>query len=1166
MTTPRLSPIARIPRWLGLLWAVLPVLGVTPDALAQRGLTEIPDPDPEVEHRALKTDPRFRIELFAAEPLVRKPINMNWDERGRLWVASSTVYPHIKPGQEANDRIYVLEDTDGDGKADKSTVFAESLLIPTLIIPGHGGAYVGNSTELLFLKDTNGDGRADLRRIVLSGFGTEDTHHIIHTPRWGPDGRLYFNQSIYIHSHVETPFGPRRLAGGGVWRFQTDSSRLEVFCRGLVNPWGHAFDRWGQSFLTDGAGSQGIHYAFPDVAFFTAVGVTRTMPGLNPGQPKQCGLEFLSGRHIPAELRGHLVTCDFRGNRINRFALADSGAGYISTQQSDLVWTDHVAFRPVDVKMGPDGALYIADWYNPIIQHGEVDFRDPRRDHEHGRIWRLTAIGRPTLPKRPWDAASTAELLAALTAPEQWTRDQARRLLSERGPEAVVPQLAAWLRDIAPDDPDREHHRLEALWLYQAWDRPNWDLLEQVLKSERGQARAAAVRVLRDWADRHPDPLSILRRTIGDAYPRVRLETLHVLRRVHTADAAALALSVLEHPMDDFLDYALWFTIRDLADVWQPAIARKPDLFGDDVGRWLYVLSAVPDPTLTALLADHFRNGRVPKSHERAAIERLALLGGPAELTLIFERVLTGDTPPDVLRALERRPVNPAPLIEHLRRLLAGPPEQRIAAVRLAGSWNVTALLDDLRALAANPEAPAGVRRAAVAAIGRLKGDAARRTLESLSEPPHPLRLRLWAASALAAHDVNSAADRFVEVCAQIRVVATEDQAEGTEDAVPQAEVAEAFTAFLQRKGGVAALTRALQDRRIPAAVANIGIRQLSGVKGNTRSLTAALEKAGRLQPIRAELTPRELRRLAFEVRRYGNPARGEMIFRREKLACLKCHAIAGAGGQVGPDLLSIGASAPVDYIIESLLNPSKKIKEGYHTTTIATTDGQVINGRVIRKTDTEVVLRDQNDNEIRVPRDQIEAEQVNPKSLMPDRLTADLTHDEFIDLVAFLSSLGKSGSGFVVPNERYVRRWEYCDHNAAVNDAIRHHGPDYPARPDAKLPWRPVYAKVNGELPLQGIPFQGNIGGRHYQYLRFAVRVIQPGPFKLVFNDPTGLRIWVGTREVPAAEEVQLDLPRGTHTVTIASESRLRNMKPLRVEVRHIRGSSGQVEPVSGK
>src|SRR2546426_2494737 len=170
--------------------------------LAQRDLTKLPDPDPEVERKSFQVAEGFEVNLFAADPLLAKPIQINFDAAGRLWVASSEVYPQIKPGQKANDKIIILEDRQGTGRADKTTVFADGLLIPTGVEPGDGGAYVANSTELVHLSASKPGGKADKTRVVLSGFGTEDTHHIIHTFRWGPDGCLYVNQSIYIHSHI----------------------------------------------------------------------------------------------------------------------------------------------------------------------------------------------------------------------------------------------------------------------------------------------------------------------------------------------------------------------------------------------------------------------------------------------------------------------------------------------------------------------------------------------------------------------------------------------------------------------------------------------------------------------------------------------------------------------------------------------------------------------------------------------------------------------------------------------------------------------------------------------------------------------------------------------------------------------------------------------------
>src|SRR5262245_13669516 len=237
-----------------LLLVFLPVV-----AFAQAN-AKVPDPDPDLERKSFIVCDGFEVNLFAADPLLAKPIQMNFDPQGRLWVASSEVYPQIKPGETANDKIIVLEDSDHDGKADKTTVFADGLLIPTGVEPGDGGAYVANSTALVHPTATKPGGKAARKRILLSGFGTEDAHHIIHTFRWGPDCRLYFTQSIYIHSHIETPHGVKRLNAGGIWRFNPDKTELDIFCRGWVNSWGHAFDKYGRSLATDGANGEGINH------------------------------------------------------------------------------------------------------------------------------------------------------------------------------------------------------------------------------------------------------------------------------------------------------------------------------------------------------------------------------------------------------------------------------------------------------------------------------------------------------------------------------------------------------------------------------------------------------------------------------------------------------------------------------------------------------------------------------------------------------------------------------------------------------------------------------------------------------------------------------------------------------------------------------------------
>ena len=529
-------------------------------AYGQRGLTKIPDTAIQAQLDSFVLPEGAKINLFASEPVVRNPIHMNWDSQGRLWVVGSPLYPHIKPGQEESDHLVVLEDTNGDGVADKHTVFADDLHIPTGVLPGDGGVYVANSNDVLFLKDTNGDGKADQRRVILSGFGTEDTHHIVHTFRWGPEGMMWLNQSIYIHTHLDTPYGIRRLLGGGMWHYRPETRRSEVFMKGLVNPWGHVFDEWGQSFMTDGAGGHGINFVFPRSVFAASPGARRKLEGLNPGQPKLCGLEILSGSHIPDEWRGALASPDFRGHRIKTYRLTDKGSAYQSTVGEDLVASKHGAFRPIDVKMGPDGAIYVADLYNPIIQHGEVDFRDPRRDHKHGRIWRISFPENPPSPfAKPSEMNAMALAEALLFSEENIVRELATAELRTRKPDEMLSVLNSL-------ELKNDLHVVRRVWATQALNRLDIGLAKGLTQSKSHKARAAGLRALYYDASnkKYKNILPIAEGAVSDPSPHVRLWAVSLLAQLDDPKTVPIALRALDGiEADDFLDFAVWSICRE---------------------------------------------------------------------------------------------------------------------------------------------------------------------------------------------------------------------------------------------------------------------------------------------------------------------------------------------------------------------------------------------------------------------------------------------------------------------------------------------------------------------------------------------------------------------------------------------------------------------------
>lgn len=1131
---------------------------------AQNNLKDIPDPDPALQMETFKVADGYEVTLFASDPMVVKPIQMNWDADGRLWVASSIIYPHMRTGEEANDKIYVLEDTDGDGVADKSTIFAEGLLMPTGILPGDGGVYVANSTEVLFLKDTDGDGKADHREVLLTGFGTGDTHHLIHTFRWGPEGLLYFAQSIYIYSHVETPWGVRRLEGGGVWQFRPENRKLEVYARGLVNPWGLQFDRWGQSFLTDGAGGEGINYAFPGATFVTAPGAERIIRGLNPGQPKHSGLDIVSGRHM-ADWQGNFITNDFRANRINRFTVEEQGSGFATKLAEDLLWADHVSFRPVDITMGPDGAIYVADWYNPIIQHGEVDFHDPRRDQQHGRIWRITKKGSPLVEVPKLSQASIEELLEALKAPEDWTRLQAKLVMKQRNPEEVLPKLQEWISGLEPSEAEYEHHLLEALWVYQLFDQLNEPLLAQLLNAKSHNARAAAVRYLQFYTKDIPNAQQAIEKAVADSHPRVRLEGVIALRQLNSPAAATSALSVLDKPMDEFLDFALWQTVRELEASWLPALKSNPNLFGDSK-RTVYALKSVNNPEAVQLLVQLYQNKQVPEEYQNEVLSAIARRGESKDLDVLFDLAvnnsLGGNNNAAQLAALEeaarQRKIRPSKGLERIVGFL-NHENDAVAhtALRLIGYWDMENQVERLVKIAQSAE-PAQ-QKAALAALAAMSNSKGQYWLTEMTGTKYSPQIRVLATGQLANKDAVQASGIAVNLLKQLPA---------------NVDPTELFSAFLSRREAIGALGQALSENKIPESAAIAGrkaMQQLPFYYNRLDEVTVlrnALEASGGVLPpekMPQQLHPQQLSDLAAEIRSTADPVLGEAIYRKANLMCQTCHAIGGAGGKIGPDLSSLGTSSPIDNIIQSLLAPNESIKEGYELQRVVKKDGTAVMGYLAGDGASALVIRNVAGIEESIPKDQIEVHESVPGSLMPPGLTAGLEKKEFIDLVGYLSKLGQSGD-FRVPNALFVRRWRAISGNKEWQAKVKQEGIGHVIKSDTKNSLLPVYSQVGGGVPLEELPvFEA--GAKQYSALQFEIEVLTEGNVELLFDSTEGITAWAGQNPLSLnGNSGGVQLSQGIHTFTVAVDRDARTAGPLSIQIQDAAASPAQVRLVMGQ
>ncbi|MEM8666607.1 MAG: PVC-type heme-binding CxxCH protein [Planctomycetota bacterium] len=563
-------------------------VGIPNDPNAKRGKLGSLDYLPAEEQMKLfKLHDGFAIQLVASEeqfPELANPVALNFDNQGRVWVATMESYPHWKPKTKMDDKILILEDHDRDGKADECKVFAGGLHQPTGFELGNGGAYIAEQPDILFLKDTDGDDIADVRERPLFGFDSADSHHGIAAFEWGPGGNLYFQEGTFKFSQVESPYGLTRLSEAGIWYHHPKSHQFGVHVNfAFANPWGHCFDRWGQNFIGD-ASPGNSYWAAPlsgridhplkhpggsqhrRVAKISGGDPQFKFPTFYPKRTRPlAGCAIVSSRHFPDEMQGNFLVTNCIGDRgVLNHQVREDGSGFVGKEVDPIMMCSDGNFRPVDAQIAPDGSLYIVDWHNALIGHLQHNLREPNRDHSHGRIWRIYHKTRPLLEPAKIDGEPIADLLELLKVPEDRTRYRARRELAARDTDKVIAAVDQWIEGLDTADENYEHQVLEGLWIHQTHNVVDLPLLKKLLSAKDHRARAAAVRVLSFWLDRVDEHTALLEKAIADEHPRVRLEAVRAVSFLEGDEAIELALGVLENDVDDYLQYTLDETMRRL--------------------------------------------------------------------------------------------------------------------------------------------------------------------------------------------------------------------------------------------------------------------------------------------------------------------------------------------------------------------------------------------------------------------------------------------------------------------------------------------------------------------------------------------------------------------------------------------------------------------------
>jgi putative heme-binding domain-containing protein len=701
---------------------------------------------------------------------------------------------------------------------------------------------------------------------------------------------------------------------------------------------------------------------------------------------------------------------------------------------------------------------------------------------------------------------------ALLFSEENIVRELATAELRTRDPNVMLSALNSFVR------PMSDLHLLRKVWATQALNQLDIGWAKQLTKSKSHKARAAGLRAIYYDAsnNKYKNILSIAEEAVSDPSPHVRLWAVSLLAQLDDPQTVAIALRALEGvEVDDFLDFAVWSICREHRDRWVNDMETKGENPFDSLSQLLFASSAIGEPLGADQILASISKGKIKEDKKVWEVANwIADKGTPAHLQKLLGLSLQTDSVSQqhaylnaMLTAKKIRKINPSGNLEAIMQFLQSENDTVWStAVELAGLWKLESARTNLEVILKQTDSKQVRKNASINSLIGMGGEKTRKFFDEQIQNPqvsYPLKTTL------------------IKGQLKIQPILAARRAVNLMSSLPKGQEPNAlFSAFIANKGATKALTKELQNSKLPEGVALKGMQLAESAPTRPQGLIKALQDSGGLKPMKMSLSKEEMISMIARVNSKGNAARGESIYRRENLQCVACHAIGEVGGVIGPNLVSIGASAPVDYLIESLLEPSKKIKEGYHTNLITLKNGDSYAGGILSETDSEVVVRDLTGKHNRVAKSDIVSQTISPVSLMPVGLTMQLREDEFVDLVRFMVELGKEGD-FKTSNQRFARKWDVLPVNSPNPGTIHHYGAKMFTQEFDGYAWKSFYAMVGGGVPFEEVPVALDRRGDKYQVLRTQVDAVKKGTHKIrLKGNLADLNLFLGDQEIDIPKE----------------------------------------------